>query len=226
MDLPLISAILTTKGRSLDDLVRTIGCFRDQTYENKELVVVGNTYELSQAVDISGIALIDVPDYYSVGLAKNYGVEASKGSIIAQFDADYYYAPDRLTVQISTMANQGAHVVMLSKTLQYSGVSNIARYNRNKKEAILETMVFIRQNDLTFQNRDRGLELQLLNDLSKVGASIVTIDKPELCCKLVSDLGRAEIQNSDLSEDHYTILQEIIQQMRQKQCNPSIQQAS
>lgn len=226
MDLPLISAILVSKGHSLEEIVRAIDCFRSQTYENKELVIVGDNYELSRKADVDGITLVDIPDYYSVGLAKNYGVEASKGSIIAQFDADYYHAPDRLSIQISTMANQGAHVVMLSKTLQYSGVSNIARYNRNSKDAILETMVFIRQNDLTFQNRDRGLELQLLNDLSKVGASIVTIDKPELCCRLVSDLGRAEIQNSDLSEDHYTILQEIIQRIRQKQCNPSTQQAS
>lgn len=226
MELPLISAVLVTKGQPLTNLIRTIDCFRNQTYESKELVVVGNNYELSQAVDVSGLTLIDIPDYYSLGLARNYGIEASKGSIIAQFDADYFHAPDRLSIQISTMANQGAHVVMLSKTLQYSGISNIARYNRNDKEAVLETMLFIRQNELSYQNRDRGLELQLLNDLSKVGASIVTIDKPELCCKLVSDLGHADIQNSDLSEDHYTILQEIIRQMRQKQCSPLTQQAS
>jgi len=213
---PLLSAIMLAGRNHPKDVVQAIECFKNQTYPNKELIIVNNAASQYEAAKLNIVAedniyLIDTPSNLNAGMARNYGVRASNGQILAQFDVDYWHAPDRLSTQIATMAENESHVCMLAKTLKYSFVTGNCGINTNPKDVILGTMVFVRPKQVDYPDADKNEEFVLLDKLIRANYSPITISNAELCCKLtLSDNRNLKPSYNNLDDKHMKIIDTII----------------
>jgi glycosyltransferase involved in cell wall biosynthesis len=100
-----VSVILTTRDRpSL--LPVAIACYRQQTYANKELIVVddGERFPVAEgALDAVAGRLIRVAHGTPLGAKLNSGVQAARGLLCQKMDDDDWYAPDFLAAMVSAL---------------------------------------------------------------------------------------------------------------------------
>lgn len=214
---PLVSAIMLAGRTTKADILSAIRCFRDQTYPYKELIIVNNAPTQFDAVSLNiqaerDIFMVDTPFHLSTGMARNYGIAAANGRILAQFDPDHWFAPNRLESQIATMAENGSQVSVLTSTLSYSFGSGRATYLQNDKQVVLNTIVFVRPHSIDYPNIDKQEELGFLEKLQKVGIQILSMSAPELACKLYLTDGERikKPVNCGLSPEHFKLIKKIV----------------
>jgi len=216
-DYPLVSAIMLAGQSPIEDIQLSIECFKSQTYPYKELIIVNNANTHFEASELNikaerNIFLIDTPSKYFAGMARNYGISTSNGKILAQFDPDYWYAPNRLEVQIANMAENEAHAIILTSTLSYSFISGLSGYNTNNANSILNTMVFLRPTNIDYDNVNKQEEYSLLNKMAQNNLKIISINMPEIACKLYTTKhGKIYTPiNNGNTKEHYTIVKKAI----------------
>ncbi|HLK69136.1 MAG TPA: glycosyltransferase [Bryobacteraceae bacterium] len=101
---PLISCVMPTYNRR-PFIQLALECFRAQTYPHKELVVVDDGTD--SVADLLGNA----PDVHyrrlgrrlTIGAKRNLACHEAKGEIIAHWDDDDWYAPNRLELQVAPL---------------------------------------------------------------------------------------------------------------------------
>lgn len=189
IDYPLVSCIMLAGRCPIDDVLVAIKCFQAQTYPYKELIIINNAKTQFEASNLNigaqkDVFIVDTPAGLTAGMARNYGIAAANGQILAQFDADYYHSPIRLEAQIATLAKNEAHVSIFAETLQYSFISGRASYYQNDHKAILGTMVLVRPQNIDYPNVDKNEEKGFLDKLIKAGLKTISIDKTDIVCKL------------------------------------------
>lgn len=206
---------------ALPDIVTAIACFQAQTYPYKELIIVNNAKSQFDAASLNiqaqrNVALVDTPYPFFAGMARNFGISTANGRILAQFDPDYWYAPNRLEAQVATLAQNEASVVMLSSTMQYSFISGRASYQQNDRNAVLGTMLFIRPTNIDYPNLDKQEELGLLEKFNAASAKVLAMPSPELACKLCYCSGKRTTKpvNSGLSKSHFDVLKKMMKNRR------------
>ena len=214
---PLISAIMLAGQVQLEDILACIQCFNDQTYPYKELIIVNNakTQHEASALELPAqkdIFIIDTPTILTAGMARNYGISASNGRILAQFDPDYWYAPSRLSAQVATMANEKAHICIMASALKYSFISGRATTYQNTKNALLGTMVFSRPAKIDYPDFEHHEEYGILYKMLNNGMRPISMEKPELCCKLVLTNGERQRNpaNYNLTEEQFEIVKNLV----------------
>jgi glycosyltransferase involved in cell wall biosynthesis len=84
---PLVSCIMLTTGNRPDYELQAVRCFENQSYENRELVIV------------KGIE--------KIGFKRNRGCYQANGEIIIHWDNDDLYSPDRISDQVKRLVNSG-----------------------------------------------------------------------------------------------------------------------
>ncbi len=102
--LPLVSCIMPTYNRRA--FVRfALSYFLYQDYPNKELIVIddGNDPVADLADGLPGVRYIRRPARMSIGAKRNLGCAEAQGEIIAHWDDDDWYAPDRLRYQVAPL---------------------------------------------------------------------------------------------------------------------------
>lgn len=205
---PLISAIMLAGVAPLADVQRCVDCFHSQTYPRKELIIVNNAKNSLDIPPHNDIIVVDPPLESTSGAARNHGITMASGQILAQFDADYWHSPSRLSAQIATMASEQANICVLASTMQYSFISGRARIFRNKQNAILNTMVWTRPEKAEYPNISHSEEFGLLQTLLQMGMKPIAIDKPELCCKLILTKGERQTtpHNEGLTDEQFEII--------------------
>jgi hypothetical protein len=148
-------------------------------------------------------------------MARNYGIRAANGQILAQFDANYWHSPERFKTQIATMAENQSQVCMLASTLKYSFISGNASINRNLKDVILATMVFVRPKDIDYPDIDKNEEFGILEKMIRNNYSPITIANPELCCKLfLCEKMVLKPTNYGLSKSQLSIIKQILKKYK------------
>lgn len=218
-DFPLVSAIALIGQSNIEDVLSCIDCFQQQTYPYKELILVNNAENQFVASELNiraqpDVFMIDLPSHSTTGLARNHGLSASNGQIIAQFDVDYWHHPNRIETQVAVLAQQEAQISFLSKTLQYSFISGRAGYYTNSRNIILGTMVHIRQNVADYpshaEKNEEWIFLQGL--LNRTKFNPVSLEQPELCCKLLLTSGAriTEPINTNLPEEYLEIIKKFL----------------
>lgn len=211
MDIPLVSALSIIDNTPIYIINRLISCFQEQTYPNKELIIVNNAATQLEAamVDIGAhqnVFLIDLPIKMPRGAAYNHGIAASKGQILAQFEATDWHSPDRLLTQVSALID-GPTASVLSSSLYLSYISGrVARINK----VIPASTVYIRPAKIDYPQVAVGSELGFISRLHAGGYQIVTIDRPELYCQIeeVNTIATM-LWNDNLSDDDYTKILDI-----------------
>jgi glycosyltransferase involved in cell wall biosynthesis len=122
--LPKISCLMITASGRLDFAKRSIRCFVDQTYPNKELIVVNEgpvDYQHQLEAELSGLAArtIWLKGSYTLGELRNISIYAASGDIICQWDDDDFCYPTRLFAQYSRMRRVNAAASFLTNQLHY-----------------------------------------------------------------------------------------------------------
>lgn len=101
-DLPLVSAIMPTRGRVgwAHDAKRM---FEEQTYPNKELVIVDDIMEPSFSYGVVPGAIYSTAPRVPIGEKRNMCVARANGQIIMHWDSDDIYRSDRMEHQATLL---------------------------------------------------------------------------------------------------------------------------
>lgn len=100
---PLVTCLCLTKNRR-EWLPKAIACFKSQSYEPKELLIVWDGEDVSDLVPTDeNIRLVKADQPRTIGLKRNWSIQHAKGSVIAHWDDDDWSAPTRLADQIQRM---------------------------------------------------------------------------------------------------------------------------
>lgn len=117
----LISCVMVTQISRLEHIRRAVACFVAQTYSAKELIIVsdgnGECHRaIKELVAHAGVnaKCVFVPGKASLGILRNVSLDAASGPIICQWDDDDQYLPERIALQASAMAKDGADVTFLT----------------------------------------------------------------------------------------------------------------
>lgn len=111
---PLISCIMPTRGRT-ELALQAVRYFQAQDYPRLELVIVDDAgSDLgSRLPPDPRIRWQAVPPGMSIGAKRNLAVQHARGEIVAQWDDDDWYAPQRLRVQAAPILGGRADVTAL-----------------------------------------------------------------------------------------------------------------
>lgn len=117
-----ITCVTVTKNR-LTLLKRSIQCYINQTYVNKELLIASqdNNKEIEEYIKFlnrKDIRLIDVSNL-SLGKARKIACWNAYGDIVCQWDDDDIYHPKRLSNQYNQMIRDQALVCYYDSHLKY-----------------------------------------------------------------------------------------------------------
>lgn len=115
--LPLVSCIMPTYNRR-PFVSLSLSCFQRQTYPNKELLVVDDG---SDAVgdllqEYPRVRYIRANRRLTIGAKRNLACERAEGELIAHWDDDDWYSPERLAEQIKPLCAQTHDLTGLAST--------------------------------------------------------------------------------------------------------------
>lgn len=112
---PLVSCIMPTANRR-SFVSQAISSFLQQDYPNKELIIVDDGEELVEDLvpDSSLVRYIHLQERLPIGTKRNIACNEAKGSLIAHWDDDDWYASWRLTYQIEELLHKRADVCGLA----------------------------------------------------------------------------------------------------------------
>ena len=121
-----VSCVTVTNGR-LDQLHQSVRCYVQQTYPEKELVIVSQgdkdvNQQIRKFVNELGrkdILFVEAPEALSLGAMRNLSIELTTGDVICQWDDDDIYHPMRVQAQISKMELESADVVLFTSFLKW-----------------------------------------------------------------------------------------------------------
>lgn len=112
---PLVSCIMPTKGRGCF-VAQAILYFQRQHYPNTELIIVYDEDDMPQFCHAvpETVRWVSVPAGLTVGEKRNRACEAAGGSIIAHWDDDDWYGPERLCRQVNPIISGEADITALT----------------------------------------------------------------------------------------------------------------
>lgn len=113
---PKVSCLTVTNNR-FDSLKKSIYCYIQQTYKNRELVIVSQgSVEVNvqirsyiDSLDREDIIFVEAPEKLSLGAMRNLSIELATGSVMCQWDDDDLYHPQRIMAQYHSLL--GGNVV-------------------------------------------------------------------------------------------------------------------
>ncbi len=215
-EIPLISAIMLAGRMPIEYVLTSINSFKAQTYPYKELIIINNGKSQFENSSLNihaqkDIFIIDTPAHLTAGMARNYGISAANGQILAQYDPDYCFLPNRLEIQVKAIADNEAHACVLAETLQYSFISGRAAYQQNDKNAILSTIVFVRPRQVDYPNIDKYEEKEFTDRFMKSDFKVVSLERPELACKIIPTRGiKANNTTYNVADEHKEVINNIV----------------
>lgn len=120
---PKVSCLMVTANRK-KLAARAVQCFLNQTYENKELVIVDDGNEDYSTVlndvplhQINYVKLEKEPDFV-LGKLRNRSLDEATGEYLIQWDDDDWYHPGRIKVQAEVLSS-GYEACCLSAALMH-----------------------------------------------------------------------------------------------------------
>jgi glycosyltransferase involved in cell wall biosynthesis len=101
---PLLSCIMPTANRR-SFVALALKSFAAQDYPNKELLIIDDGEDAVDdlAAGIEGVRYMRLPRRTTIGAKRNLACEEARGELIAHWDDDDWYAPDRLRYQAGAL---------------------------------------------------------------------------------------------------------------------------
>ena len=183
---PLISCLCVTHKKP-DLLKRAIFCFENQSYPNRQLVVVYEESDMPthdfltrQTFDDNiKIVKVERDTKLTLGELRNLSVGEAGGSYVCQWDDDDWYDADRLTEQMKFLMLHKKSGCVLTKWVIYDSVSQKAYLSFARP---WEGSILCRR-DVMLQNQypplPKGEDLPVIDSLYKKG-ELAFLDMPQL----------------------------------------------
>lgn len=116
-----------------DGFLASFQCYCNQTYQNKELVIVTDgepqyQRQLKKHIDETGrsdVRLITLTERLPLGALRNISLDAADGDLVCQWDDDDLNHPARLEEQVADMVQKNADVSYLTDQLQLFATERI-----------------------------------------------------------------------------------------------------
>lgn len=116
---PLITCIMPTENRP-GFIQQAIASFHQQSYPNKELLIAySKPADLPEDLQLSGNVRLICTGNIQLGAKRNFPLPIAAGDIIAQWDDDDMYHPERLLAQAAPIIAGEADITALADTLFY-----------------------------------------------------------------------------------------------------------
>lgn len=169
---PLISCLMVTGNRSRLAR-RALECFRSQTYANRELVIIDDGAEdyepmlrtYRDSCKIHYHRVLPEEGRFLGGL-RNLSLDAANGDVVAQWDDDEWYHPERLQRQAERLFD-GVDVCYLKNTLVHVNTPEMTShiYRTDSRDCAIPGTVMHRRCDVRYANMRRGEDSQYLDAL-------------------------------------------------------------
>lgn len=184
---PLISALCVTRAKP-DLLHRAISCFLNQTYENKELIVVHDSDDLLTKDFVENFKQNLMISFYEVektknvtlGYLRNYAIEKSNGEYVCQWDDDDWYHIARIEYLYETISMSGLPAAIMTQWLIFDSINNKA-YVSHKR--LWEGSLICKKNiiqNIGYDNHNIGEDTNLVLRLEKEDKLYHINDTPNL----------------------------------------------
>ncbi|HVY55619.1 MAG TPA: glycosyltransferase family A protein [Thermodesulfobacteriota bacterium] len=169
---PLISCLCITRGRT-KLLGRAVQSFRDQTYPNKELVLLyesgdGETAEYIRTLEDLDLKLVEIPssEEFNLGRLRNRSIRECRGEYFCQWDDDDWSHRDRLSFQMGVIKASGMPACLLFHWLMYDDRTGKAYLsNRRPWEGSLLCRKSLLGGDLIYEEIARHEDTRLVTEL-------------------------------------------------------------
>jgi glycosyltransferase involved in cell wall biosynthesis len=179
----LVSCLCITRGR-VPLLRRAVSCFQAQTHPHRELVLVWEsddrpTREYLSMLGDARIRAVQAPAIpkQSLGALRNLAVAEARGSIVAQWDDDDWYAPQRLEEQVGALEERGRPACVLARWTIYDTATQQAYMSARRAwegSLVAEKSVLPAYEDIA-RGEDTAVIARLMAEEKLVG-----LDRPEL----------------------------------------------
>jgi len=174
MTQPLVSCVMVTKNRLLLAR-RAVECFTQQTWQNKELVIIDDG-EADYAPMLDAYRSTAPIRYFRIepqpgarlGDLRNISLDRAEGEFIAQWDDDEWYHPERLERQMAAIST-GLDVAVLRNTLLHVDRPGIVDHLFRTAMAAGETpgTILQRRADVRYRNLARAEDTEYLARLGE-----------------------------------------------------------
>lgn len=140
MEIPFVSCLCVTHRKPLM-LRRVIDCFRNQSYANRQLVIVYETSDWITANFLNSqqwedrikiVEVSDSPIKKTLGELRNISLKEADGQYVCQWDDDDWYDSDRIQVQMDKITQSGLPASILSRWIVFNSVNQKA-YLSNRR---------------------------------------------------------------------------------------------
>lgn len=174
MDQPLVSCLMVTRDRARLAR-RALRCFAEQTWRNKELVIVDDGDEdygpmLSpfRADHTVHYHRIDNAEGLRLGGLRNLSLDLAGGAYCCQWDDDEWYHPRRIELQVHAMEAQGLDACVLEQTLMHVDTPRMAAHPyRADAGGGTPGTICHKKTDLRYPDQRRAEDARFLDRLRK-----------------------------------------------------------
>ena len=146
MSNPLISVIIPTHNNA-EIIKETIESALNQTFKDFEIIVINdgstdNTADVLRPYINSGKIIYLYQDYSGPTVARNRGIETSKGKYIAFLDSDDLFMPTKLEKQVNFLNENDDYAMAYTDAYEFSGTniinkSKLATNDRNTMSGMI-----------------------------------------------------------------------------------------
>lgn len=139
-----ISVIVPTRNRA-NLLPQLIKCFDEQTWGNKELLILDDTPAGEDKIKAlkarhPQISLWHIKQQQSIGFKRNQLIKHASGELIAHFDDDDYYAPNYLEFMACELLKHGSDLVKLAGWFCFHEASRTLGYWDTTRKDLAHTV--------------------------------------------------------------------------------------
>lgn len=179
---PLVSCLMVTARRT-GLAWRAIQCFRAQTYPARELVIINDDPDPELHDRVTGLGDERIrhvrlpPQGTTLGALRNIAVSHARGDLVAQWDDDDLYDPERIEVQVAALESLAADVCLLRREQMWWPATR--RLATSPPRAWEGSMLARRSAMGLYPEQRRGEDTALMTRLIR-GARAVILDAPWL----------------------------------------------
>jgi glycosyltransferase involved in cell wall biosynthesis len=180
-------------------LPKAIQCYREQTYPNKELLILADGENVRDLLpDDETIRLIELAGSPEIGEKRNFGCERAAGDLIAHWDDDDWSAPGRLADQVTRLLDSGKCVTGY-RSMRFTDGTTSWKYTGTAHFALGTSLLYRKE----WWKGHRFKALQIGEDnafVSEALAVLITVDAGDL---MWASVHKGNTSPRNLSKDGY-----------------------
>lgn len=115
---PLVTCMVPTYNRP-DMLKRCVRMFNEQTYPNKEMIIIDDSETENTLTFPSNVTYVRIRNRRSIGFKRNLAVRLARGEYIAFWDDDDIQGPRRIANQVKRMQETQCDVIADANHVYY-----------------------------------------------------------------------------------------------------------